>query len=114
MHPPISLTHFKVKLCGQRETDLARIRSFVAVAERVAGQDYAVTLDGNEMVRQVDPLKSLWLEIQADAGLTNFRRRLLFVEQPLHRDVALSSDTAEALRAWTAGRRSSSTRATAL
>jgi hypothetical protein len=93
------LTHFKIKLCGDIDADLARLRRIAAVLEREA-TDYQFTLDGNEQFHDVAAFRALWQVLGRDADLVPLMRRLLFVEQPLHRDVALSPATAHALLDW--------------
>ena len=92
------LTHLKIKLCGDAERDLDRLKK---IAGLMAGQaDCAFTLDGNEQYTEMAPFRSLWEAIYGDADLASFMKGLIFVEQPLHRDVALSAQVKEALTAW--------------
>jgi hypothetical protein len=82
------LTHFKIKLSGEVDQDVQRIHD---IAEAVP-QARLFTLDGNENYQDVSSLRDFWRRVP--------RERVLFVEQPLHRDVALSDATAEEMRAW--------------
>lgn len=95
------LTHFKIKLCGDGARDMQRL---TAAAEVIQAQcaDYAFTLDGNEQYHDVAHFRAAWDEIARAPQLAAFMQRLIFVEQPLHRDAALTADTAAALRAWDA------------
>ncbi len=93
------LTHLKIKLGGDPERDRDRLLGIVAVLER-AGAPCAFTLDGNENWKAVAPFRELWESFLADPRLARFFQRLIFVEQPWHRDVALSSETARELLAW--------------
>ena len=93
------LTHFKIKLGGDLETDRARLRRIaVVLANRVPRA--AVTLDGNENFHAVAPFRALWDELRGDPVIARLLAGLVFVEQPLHRDVALSDATAHELCAW--------------
>lgn len=94
------LTHFKIKLCGNVEKDRARLYALARLLDRVSPNG-ALTLDGNENYHEVAPFRALWEEFRADPVIARFLRGLIFVEQPLHRDIALSAETAEALLAWT-------------
>lgn len=97
------LTHFKIKIGGDGEADLARLRQIAALLEeRLAarGRTYAFTLDGNEQYRSVASFRTFWRALTAEPVLAAFRRRLLFVEQPLSRDIALSPEAGQALHAW--------------
>jgi hypothetical protein len=82
------LTHFKIKLGGVPEADAARLQAIA----RVIGEKIAFTLDGNENYQAVAPFRELWERLTADRKLGNFLRGLIVVEQPLHRDVALSEE----------------------
>jgi hypothetical protein len=63
--------------------------------------NYAFTLDGNENFHALEPFAALWRSLIADPSLQSFLQRLIFVEQPLHRDVALSDPVKRAMLAWT-------------
>lgn len=93
------LTHLKIKLGGDAEQDLNRLKQ---ISDLMANQrQCAFTLDGNEQYTQVGPFRTLWETIQGDASLSSFMQGLLFVEQPLHRDAALSFDAKSMLLDWT-------------
>lgn len=93
------LTHFKIKLAGDVQRDLERLRAIADLLDR-ACPNYAYSLDANENYCQVQPLRRLWEAIARDPRLARFVSRLLFVEQPLHRDVALAPDATRELLAW--------------
>jgi hypothetical protein len=94
------LTHFKIKLGGDVDKDLERLRAIAEVIERNVKGEYGFTLDGNENFKEIGPFQSLWLELFSNASLRHFLSRLIFVEQPLHRDLALSDAARDALWAW--------------
>ena len=56
---------------------------------RLAPADFAFSLDGNEQYKELGVFASLWTAIQGDSRLRQFFQHLSFVEQPLHRSVAL-------------------------
>ena len=87
----------KIKLAGDAERDRLRLREMAAVV----GTSCAFTLDGNENYRSVEAFRDSWENIVADAALAAFLAKLIFVEQPIHRDAALSPEAANALLAWT-------------
>ena len=93
------LTHFKIKVGGDGDQDRERLRRLARLLDAAAG-DYAFTLDGNEGYRAVAPFRAFWASLAADPTLAPFLRRLLFVEQPFHRDVALGAETGRDLAAW--------------
>jgi hypothetical protein len=93
------LTHFKVKLSGDVSTDATRLHRLAEVISSKVN-DYAFTLDGNENFKAVEPLRRLWDSLTNDASLQPFLKRLIFVEQPLHRDIALDDSVRSAMREW--------------
>ncbi|MGI8912277.1 MAG: hypothetical protein ACR2JY_00565 [Chloroflexota bacterium] len=93
------LTHFKIKLWGNADRDLPRLQQIAAVLA-ANNPDYAFTLDGNEQYHDVGAFRQFWQTLESAPALTTFLPRLLFVEQPLHRDVALDPAIGAALVAW--------------
>ena len=97
------LTHFKIKLWGDAGRDHDRLRGVADVIERTVGKgggDYAFTLDGNENFKAIEPFRKLWDSLTNEPTLKRFMSRLLFVEQPLHRDVALGEEVRREFLAW--------------
>jgi len=94
------LTHFKIKIGGSAARDLERLKRIAAVIRENAAPDYAFTLDGNETYQNVAQFRALWQSLTDDPELADFLRHLIFVEQPLHRDAALSAETQETLNRW--------------
>ncbi len=93
------LTHFKIKLGGDIEQDRRRLRRIAEVTERLSPR-CAFTLDGNENFRAVEPFRALWEGLRSDPQLERFLTGLLFVEQPFHRNVALSEPAMADLLDW--------------
>lgn len=93
------LRYFKIKLAGDVAQDADRVRRVAAVLGGTAG-DYRHTLDGNENFTEVGALRRFWERLAAEPALADFLSRLIFVEQPLHRDVATSDGVAAELAAW--------------
>jgi hypothetical protein len=87
------LDRFKIKLDGDVEGDVDRLRSVLDVLEEVC-TDFAYTLDANEQYASVADLRTV-LERCDDDG-----DRLLFVEQPFPRETALRPPVTDALRNW--------------
>ncbi|WP_322894224.1 MULTISPECIES: mandelate racemase [unclassified Yoonia] len=83
--------YFKLKLCGDPQTDLARLSQIVSVLDKYA-PGYRATLDGNEQYTGVAPLAELLDGIAAQPGLLSLKKGLLFVEQPIARAQAMDSD----------------------
>lgn len=96
------LTHFKVKLCGDLDRDLPRLAA-ISDALREAGGEVRLTLDCNEQYRDPQRFRADWARLTEDPGSAWLMSRLLFVEQPFHRDVALGAGVGELLRGWRDG-----------
>ena len=94
------LCYFKVKLTGDVDHDRQRLRDVAKVIMGRCGDDFAFTLDGNEQFKEIESFRDLWQLLQEDAALRGFMARLIVVEQPLHRDVALADELEDALRNW--------------
>lgn len=94
------LRHFKIKINGDAARDRARLEGMAAIFARECGDDYAFTLDGNESFREVGAFADTVRSLMAVPSLKSFWPRLLFIEQPWHRDVALSPAIGDLSRAW--------------
>lgn len=95
------LRYFKIKICGQLDTDLARL---ICLSEILAAKcpDYRYTLDGNEQYTTLGEFREHWQAFYAEPKLRGFLSdaHLLFVEQPVHRDRALDDDIAADFENW--------------
>ena len=94
------LRHFKIKVNGQFQADLERLRRIATVLMAEEGPDFAFSLDGNEQFKTVADFRTFWDEANRDPRLHRFFKNLLFVEQPLPRAVALAPEVGPALREW--------------
>ena len=94
------LRHFKIKVNGKLEADLERVSRCAEIIARWAPADFAFSLDGNEQFESIDQFRAFWDKAQGRLELCAFLDHLLFVEQPLHRKVALEADVAAAFRQW--------------
>ena len=94
------LRHFKVKLNGDAARDLERLRRIATVLREHAGAGFAFSLDGNEQFKSLPDFQRFWEELLREDLLREFLARLLFVEQPLHRNVALQAEVGAAFTAW--------------
>ena len=95
------LTHFKLKVQGDLGADLKRLRRIQTVLENTAPRHFAFTLDGNEQFTEIEQLQEFWQALQRDPDLGRFLTHMLFVEQPLHREVAFCDENYTGLQGWT-------------
>jgi hypothetical protein len=91
------LRHFKLKVSGAN--DLSRLRAIIAVLGRSA-PDYWVSVDGNEGFGSVAEFRTFWDEVCHDPALAVIQSRLLFVEQPFHRKIALTDQVGALSEGW--------------
>ena len=94
------LDYFKVKLTGKLEIDGPRLQLLVSLFERKAPGGWHVTLDGNENFHDFEAFRAFWEDARSRAGLEPLWSRVLVVEQPVHRNHALSAGAGAALRGW--------------
>jgi len=78
---------FKLKLGGDVQRDLARLRKIAVLLEPLS-YDWRVTLDGNEQYPEPAAVEELLDRIAADPSLQRLSTALLYLEQPLPRDRA--------------------------
>ena len=94
------LRHFKIKVNGQSDTDLERLKALAKIITSLAPADFAFTLDGNEQFKSITDFQSFWQRIKDTDELRDFFSRLLFIEQPLHRDIALDESLYDQFQQW--------------
>ncbi|MBI4324861.1 MAG: hypothetical protein HY674_06310 [Chloroflexi bacterium] len=94
------LRHFKIKVTGHLDHDLKRLGRLAEILRRETRGDFAFSLDGNEQFKSLVEFRDYWEVLQQTPSLKDFLCHLLFVEQPLHRAVALAPDLAGAFRDW--------------
>lgn len=94
------LRHFKIKVNGNLESDTDRLGQIARVLEANAFSEFRFSLDANEQFRSFAQFREYWGLVTGCPRLREFFYRLLFVEQPLHRDVALAPKVESELKSW--------------
>jgi hypothetical protein len=94
------LRHFKIKINGETARDRARLAGMARIFETECRGDFAFSLDGNESFREVGAFADYVRALMAAPELRALWPRLLFIEQPWHRDVALSAAIGTLAQAW--------------
>jgi hypothetical protein len=94
------LRHFKIKINGESARDRDRLVRMARIFERECQGDFAFSLDGNESFRDVAAFADTMRDVMSAPELAGLWPRLLFVEQPWHRDVALSPAIATLASTW--------------
>lgn len=83
--------YFKIKVGGDVTKDLARLGAIATILDRIA-RPYYVTLDGNEQYGEVAEVLELWERMERTPQLRRLSESVLYVEQPMNRQVALARD----------------------
>ncbi len=94
------LRYFKVKLSGVAERDFPRLRALASLLERETKGEFFITLDGNENFGDFERFREFWQQAASETALQELRRRIVVVEQPVHRDRALRDDVGGGLQSW--------------
>ncbi len=82
--------YFKLKLSGDPAADAMRLARIGKELDTL-GHDYKVTLDANEQYADLADLRALIDRLDRDAALRPISSRLLYVEQPMPRDITRQS-----------------------
>ncbi|MEO7598632.1 MAG: hypothetical protein ABIV50_06860 [Opitutus sp.] len=85
------LREFKIKFGSQWETEAARLQDIFVCLEANAASDWRFSLDGNESFADANAFRATWERLSTQPWLQKNLPRLLFIEQPVSRTVALSS-----------------------
>jgi hypothetical protein len=82
--------YFKLKVAGKIESDIERLAGIAAVLDRMP-DPYRATLDGNEQYHDIGEVTALWRRIGEEPRLARLKSSIIFIEQPIARDRALSA-----------------------
>jgi hypothetical protein len=96
------IRYFKIKVSGNVDVDAERLCRIDSAFEKCGVNNYYFTLDGNEQYKNVLEFRAFWEQITHESACSPYMERLLFVEQPFHRQVALSDETIRDLLSWNA------------
>lgn len=88
---------FKVKLHGAHDQDLERMSRLAALFSQRCKPGYRVSLDGNEQYLDLRDLERLLEALRSKPYGKELLEAVLFLEQPLHRDLALDPAQAGAV-----------------
>jgi hypothetical protein len=76
--------YFKIKFCGEPAKDRARL---IEIAGVLGDLDYRASADANEQYTSLDDLRVVVDAVRNDPALAAIASRLLYIEQPFHRDL---------------------------
>ena len=94
------LSYFKIKVRGDLEPDIERLSQIAELFSRLGVSDFRFSLDGNEQFRDAESFRVFFEAVASNARLSEFFQRLLFVEQPFARAIALEANLGRGLKAW--------------
>jgi len=81
--------YFKLKVGGDARADVERLAAIASVLDRIA-EPYHASLDGNEQYEDIEGVGALWSRMKAEPRLKRMVESVLFIEQPVKRQNALS------------------------
>ena len=84
-------TWFKLKVGGNIDADIARLKEIAAVLD-APGTPYRASLDGNEQYDNLFELLGLWYRMRDEPALQRMAASIAFFEQPINRKHALDQD----------------------
>jgi hypothetical protein len=85
------ISSFKIKISDDTSKNIERLSLMLPLLERNLPGGYSFSLDGNESYRSIEDFGMFWDRLLATPDVARHLDRLLFVEQPLHREVALQA-----------------------
>ncbi len=88
----------KVKVANDLERDLDRLTRIAGILEAHRGDDYRLTLDGNEQYKQAGAFERLVDGIRSAPRLTTLWNNVVAIEQPFDRAIALTPSCVAAVR----------------
>ncbi len=89
------LTYFKIKVCGNPESDLPRLREIASVLQTECREPFHCTLDGNEQFNNLASFRDFYRHLSSEPALSRLFGSLILIEQPLHRSHALNESVSE-------------------
>jgi L-alanine-DL-glutamate epimerase-like enolase superfamily enzyme len=93
------MRYFKLKLANDPPRDRQRLLALAALVERYRGEDYRLTLDGNEQYKRPEDFQALADLLLGTPQLATLVKNTLVIEQPLERSIALDAEATAGLRA---------------
>jgi hypothetical protein len=95
------LHYFKIKLSGNIDADVARMKDLSSLLRTQVGDKLRFTLDGNEQYETMACFRDHWEQLCSETSIRRMvKQSLLFVEQPIHRDAALQEEVKQTIQNW--------------
>ena len=84
--------YYKIKLCGNLDKDIIRLKEIAPVIQDVA---IGISLDGNEQFVSGQSFLEFFNVFKKTKDLEKIFNKILFIEQPIHRDQAMKTNVEE-------------------
>ncbi len=91
------LRELKIKISGDIERDAERLNEILVMAAAEMPGDYRFSLDGNEQFLAASDFAAAWSSYLDLVRNSSFWRRLVFIEQPVHREHTFEAPMPEIL-----------------
>jgi hypothetical protein len=91
------IRYLKIKASGDLDSDIKRLERISNLLDQWAGPDAWVSLDGNEVFKSASEFSSWQSGLLETSSVSTLLKRVLYIEQPLDRSIALSPQAASGL-----------------
>jgi hypothetical protein len=81
--------YYKLKVSGDFSSDIERLKQIAPIIQDIAK---GITLDGNEQYSNPEAFLEFFRAFRAEPSLEALFNKVIFIEQPLHRDVTMQSN----------------------
>ena len=95
------MRYFKIKISGNLLQDTERLQGIARLLTLAVKGEFQFSMDGNENYTTIEHFRNDFEDLRAQPALRKFfDQGLLFVEQPLHRNHALSESVRSEILSW--------------
>ncbi len=91
------MRYFKIKISNDRDHSLDRLATIGSLLDRHCGDDFHVTLDGNEQFARAEEFMDFLEAARSQPASAKLLAATLLIEQPLGRKIALDSSHADSI-----------------
>jgi len=91
------MRYFKIKISNDQDHSLDRLATIGSLLDRHCGDDFHVTLDGNEQFARAEAFMDLLEAARSQPACAKLLDATLVIEQPLERQIALDASHADSI-----------------
>ncbi len=92
------LRYLKIKVANNLDADIERLTVIAGLLQSHLGEDFGITLDGNEQYSNAADFDALVDAIRSNPTLAVVWKNIIAIEQPLERSIALSPEHTGGIR----------------